>query len=518
MAGRYAETLGSGLYGIDATLVRIEVSIQNGIPSFDLVGLVGSDVREARDRVRAAVRNSGFEFPSGRITANFAPAWIQKEGTGFDLPLALAVLTASGQIPPVKPGSKVLSFGELSLTGEVHGVNGAVNRAGLALNFGIDSVLVPEENRREVAMLPGLRILPVRTLRDAIENAAGRGREECDEAGPFPDEARRPPNVPSQVHGQLQALGAVEIAAAGMHNLLLVGSPGSGKTLLATLLPYLLPELDAMESLEVTRIYSAAGLLPPGQGRVVVRPFRAPHHTATAATLVGGGGRPKPGEATLAHKGVLFLDELSEFKAGALESLRTPSEERVVRMSRNASQLVFPAEFVLVGASNPCPCGLRFEPKGGCRCNGVSVRRYVSRIGGPLIDRMDLQVEVRQVPAESLEETVRDEGREALVALKVRVAKAAAFQKARNADILGTPCWNSRIPGDRIESVLSADPGTVRKAAVIAEAHRLSVRSFQKMLRVSRTVADLEGSERVAYPHVVEAAGFRLDAYHRERT
>ncbi len=517
MAGRYAEAIGSGLQGVDATLVRIEVSIQNGIPSFDIVGRVGSDVREARERVRAAVRNSGLEFPGGRITANFAPAWIHKEGTGFDLPLALAVLAASGQIPPLPAGPSVLSFGELSLTGEVRGVNGAVNRAGVAEEGGIRTVLVPWDNRSEAGMLTGLRILPVRSLRKAIGVLSGKTADSRAAREGILEPPSEPPVVPAVVRGQLKALRAVEIAAAGMHNLLLVGSPGSGKTLLASLLPYLLPELDAAESLEVTRVYSAAGLLPPRIGRMRERPFRSPHHSATAATLVGGGGRPRFGEVTLAHKGVLFLDELAEFSPHVLESLRTPAEERVVRMSRNAAQLVFPAEFVLVGATNPCPCGARLEPHGGCRCSRTSVRKYASRIEGPLIDRMDLQVEVLRVAAESMEETVRDSGREDLVAMKERVARAAALEKERNAAVLGEACWNARIPGDRLEAVLGSAPGTVAEAARLAEAKKLSVRSFQKVLRVARTLADLDGTPAVAGNHVLEALDYRLAEYDRGR-
>jgi magnesium chelatase family protein len=500
-------------------LVRIEVSIQNGIPSFEIVGLCGSDVKESRERVRAAIRNSGFDFPSGRITANFAPAWIHKEGTGFDLPLALALLAASGQIPPMSSDGAMLSFGELSLLGEVRPVNGAICRVGVARTNGMRGIIVPADNRQEAEAVAGMTVHPVRTLKEAIDACSGRHVPGDDPQGVLvPVESIGTAPSPPSIQGQPFALRCMEIAAAGMHNLLMVGSPGSGKTVLASLLPFLLPDLEEDEAMEVTRIYSAAGLLPPAAGLVRIRPFRSPHHTATAAALIGGGGRPRPGEATLAHKGVLFLDEVAEFKPHVLETLRTPSEEGVVRVSRNAMQMVFPAEFMLVAASNPCPCGQNFEPHGGCRCGAGVVRSYQMRIGGPLMDRMDLQVEVRKVEAPSLEATARRSEQERVEAMKSRIRKAWSIQKARNPGDGVQSWWNARLPGDRLEGMLDIRPDLLSIAAKEAERKGSSVRGFHKTLRVARTIADLDGTASVSRSQLFEAFAYRsLDRRGDER-
>ena len=491
-------------------MVRIEVSIQNGIPSFEIVGSCGSDIKESRERVRAAVRNSGFEFPNGRITANFAPAWIHKEGTGFDLPLALALLAASGQMPPMSSLDAMLSFGELSLLGEVRPVNGAICRAGVARTNGMRGIIVPVGNRLEAEAVAGIAVHSVRTLKEAIDACSGR-RVPGDSPFSFlnPVEPGGTALSPPSIQGQPFALRCIEIAAAGMHNLLMVGSPGSGKTVLASLLPFLLPDLEQEEAMEVTRIYSAAGLLPSAEGLMRRRPFRAPHHTATAAALVGGGGRPRPGEATLAHKGVLFLDEVAEFKPHVLETLRTPSEEGVVRVSRNAMQMVFPAEFVLVAASNPCPCGQNFEPHGGCRCGDGVVRAYQMRIGGPLMDRMDLQVEVRKVEAISLEATARRSEQERIGRMKDRIRQAWSIQKARNQGDGLRSWWNARLPGDRLEGMLDIRPELLSVAAKEAERKGSSVRGFHKTLRVARTIADLDGTPSVSRSQLFEAFAYR---------
>ncbi len=524
MAGRYAEALGSGLYGIDAAVVRIEVAIQNGIPSFEIVGLCGSDIKESRERVRAAVRSSGYEFPNGRITANFAPAWIHKQGTCFDLPLALALLCASGQVRP--RAAPFLAFGELSLTGDVRGVNGAISRAGAASDAGIGTVVAPQENFREVAALRGIRVVPVATLREAAERLA---RE--DPCGRAPDPAQDADEGDAgadgacgiagphlvEVRGQQAALRCLEIAAAGRHNLLLEGSPGSGKTLLASLLPHLMPELEEAEALEVTRIYSAAGLLEPGCGLLRNRPFRAPHPSATTAALIGGGGRPRPGEATLAHKGVLFLDEFSEFDGRTLDALRIPAEEGVVRLSRSAAQIVFPADFMLVGATNPCPCGRRLEDHGGCRCSPASVARHLARLGGPLLDRMDLRVEVKRVDASAMERTVRIDASSSVAEARARIRAAWVRQRERNGAPDGATAWNARIPGERLQERLGVDDAFIAQAAGLAHQRGASVRGFHRVLRVARTIADLDGAGRVGMANVLEAFIYRpLERKERE--
>jgi magnesium chelatase family protein len=491
------------LIGVDACPVHVQVDVSYGLPAFVMVGLPDASVRESRDRVKSAIRNSGFEFPAHRITVNLAPADVRKGGAAFDLPIALGILAAQGTVERRQIADLVL-IGELSLDGSIHPARGVLPIAAAAKREGLCGILLPTANASEAVVVGGLAVFPVESLADAVRALNDPSGSAPPVAPPVAASRRDAPDF-MDVRGQALARRALEVAAAGGHNLLMVGPPGAGKTMMARRVPGILPPLPFDEALEVTAVHSVAGLLPPGCGLLVERPFRAPHHTVSDAALVGGGSQPRPGEVSLAHHGVLFLDEMPEFSRHVLEVLRQPLEEGQVTIARAARTAAFPARFMLIGAMNPCPCGFLGEPRRECRCTPRQVARYRDRLSGPLRDRLDLIVEVPAVAPEVLTDTSTGEP---TAAIHARVVAARARQAARyeagpvrvNAEL--TPALIAR------HCALDRHGGRLLRAAVSQLA--LSARAFDRVRKVARTIADLAGDAAISPDHLAEALQFRL--------
>jgi magnesium chelatase family protein len=492
----------AAVFGIEATAVSVEVDVSLGLPCFNLVGLPDVSVRESRDRVRSAIRNSGFEFPTRRITVNLAPADIRKAGSAFDLPIALGVLAASGAIDR-RDVDDVLLIGELSLDGGIQAARGVLPIAAAARRARFQSLLLPRSNHAEAAVVHGLQLLGVRSLAEAVRalNGPEAFLSTTDPPPPAPQFAPAPPDGDfADVHGQLMARRALEIAAAGSHNALMIGPPGAGKTMMARRVAGVLPPLTFDEALEVTSIHSVAGLLPSGMGLLTQRPFRAPHHTISDVALVGGGSQPRPGEISLAHRGVLFLDEMPEFSRHVLEVLRQPIEEGAVRIARAARTCTFPARFMLIGAMNPCPCGYYGDTVRSCRCTVQQIATYAARLSGPLRDRIDLTVGVAAMPARELSEAA---GGEPSAAIRARVIAARERQLGRS------DCLNATLQGRRLRAVTDLDPAARRMLDVALTKLALSARGHDRVLRVARTIADLDRSDRISAEHLGEALQFR---------
>ena len=492
----------AAVIGIQASPVHVEVDLCFGLPRFQLVGLPDASVRESRDRVHAAIRNSGFEFPQHRIVINLAPADVRKAGASYDLPIALGVLAASGVVTS-RDIRDIVIVGELALDGTIHPARGVLPIAVAARQERAEAMLLPQGNTAEAAVVEGLRLLPVRTLAEAVA-LLNLAREQWPSSPPAP----APPPAGEYVldladlRGQLFARRALEVAAAGGHNLLMLGPPGAGKTMLARRMPSILPPLLFEEALEATAIHSVAGLIPPGAGLLAERPFRAPHHTISDAALVGGGAQPRPCEVSLAHHGVLFLDEMPEFERRVLDAMRQPLEEGRITVSRAARSVVFPARFMLVAAMNPCPCGYLGGTTRPCRCTPAQVAKYRSRISGPLRDRIDLIVEVDAVPISALGNS--GPSGEPSAAVRGRVAAARQRQAARNGTL------NARLPVRALGRSCGLSAGGRGSLDAFAERLQLSARAYHRVLRVSRTIADLAASECVADEHLAEALQYRF--------
>jgi len=495
----------SAVLGVDAYRVEVEVDVTPGLPSFTIVGLPEASVKESKERVKSAITNSGYPFPDDRITVNLAPAHVKKAGTGFDLPIALGILCGE-QPASEKVRAQHLVLGELSLDGRIKPVAGVLPMAMAAKEALFKGVAVPYENRREASVVQGIAVFAVRTLSEAVEFFRGNRILDAEKADP-PDSMDLFPETEvdfSEVHGQEHVKRALEVAAAGGHNLIMVGPPGSGKTMLARRLPTILPPLTFEEAIETTKIYSVVGMLEKEERLMARRPFRAPHHTISDAGLIGGGHIPRPGEVSLAHHGVLFLDELPEYRKHVLEALRQPMEDQEVTISRAASALTYPAAFMLVAAMNPCPCGYHMDPRHVCRCTESQILKYRSRISGPLMDRIDIHVEVPAVPHTDMRQ---GPGGEPSRTVRVRVSEARKIQRERF-EKTKISC-NARMGNRHIKRHCILDAASMHLLDSAMERLALSARAYHRILKIARTIADLSQAKAIAPEHVAEAIQYR---------
>jgi magnesium chelatase family protein len=499
-----AKVFSCAVIGLEGAIIEVEVDTGRGLPSLTIVGLPDAAVKESGERVRAAIKNSGLVYPGGRVTVNLAPADLRKEGPAYDLPIAVAMIIASEQIFP--PEDKSLFIGELSLDGSVRHVKGILPTASFAREQGFTTLFVPQEDAPEAALIQGVTVIPV----DHLTSLAGHLRG----LSPIPphqstisfNEADEPPYATDfqEIKGQEHVKRALEVAAAGGHNVLMIGPPGAGKTLLARSMPGILPRLTLEESLDITRIYSVADMLPTDTPLIHHRPFRAPHHTISHAGLVGGGRWPRPGEISLAHRGVLFLDELPEFGSRVLEVMRQPMEDKVVTISRAQGTLTFPANFMLIAAMNPCPCGYFGDPVRECTCSLGIVSKYQKRVSGPLMDRIDIHVEVPRVDYEKLS---GDRLGEPSLKIRARIEKARERQRRR---FEGTKlACNADMGPAEVRQVCEVDAAGKSLLRAAMQQLQMSARAYHRILKLARTIADLTGSERIETTHLAEAIQYR---------
>jgi len=494
-----------GLIGIDGYIVEVETDISNGIPAFEIVGLGDVAVKESKERVRAAIKNIGFEFPVRRITVNLAPASQKKEGSAFDMAVAIGILTATEQVQN-EYIDKYMFIGELSLDGDVKPINGVLSMAIHATHSGIENLILPYANADEAAVVKDLNVLPVKNLNDAINHLNGEKQIEkhyIDIEGIFNNAVSYQLDY-ADVKGQGNVKRALEVAASGAHNCIMIGSPGSGKTMIAKRLPSILPALTFEEALEVTKIHSISGMLPPGTSLLTSRPFRSPHHTISDISLIGGGKYPKPGEISLAHYGVLFLDEVPEFSKDALEVLRQPLEDGVVTISRVNASLTYPAKPTLVCAANPCKCGNYLDPSKQCTCNARQIQQYLGRISGPLLDRIDIHIEVTSVKYRELESQSEEE-KSGIIRDRVNRTRKIQLERYKGLKIYS----NSQLQPSMISKFCRLDDKGRELLKNAFDKLGLSARAHNRILKVSRTIADMDESEDIKPCHLAEAIQYR---------
>ncbi|MEA3398723.1 MAG: YifB family Mg chelatase-like AAA ATPase [Patescibacteria group bacterium] len=500
-----SKILSAAVIGLSAEIIEVEADVTSGtLGTFAVVGLPDAAVSESRERVRAAIKNSGFKFPKQRVVVNLAPADLKKFGPSYDLPMSISILMIKNKIGIVTNLAKTIFIGELALDGSLRGINGILPITIKAAQLGFDTIFVPEINAKEAKLVKAIKVIAVKNLAQTIYHLAGRNIIE-----PTPESEFNFSNVKimfdmSHIKGQEHVKRAMEIAAAGAHNMLMNGPPGSGKTLIARTMPSILPDLTLEEALEITKIYSVAACLPPGTALITNRPFRSPHHTASGVALVGGGTWPKPGEISLAHRGVLFLDEFAEFPRQVLENLRQPLEDGTIHVSRAAGNLSFPAKFILISAMNPCPCGYYGDKEKNCVCSPAQIINYKKKISGPILDRIDLHIEVPRINFEKL---TSDENNEKSNIIKTRIQTARAIQHKR---LKKTPfITNSEMPSAAVKNFCEIDNASKQLLKTAVDQLNLSARAYFRILKLARTIADLAKEEKILPAHTAEALQYR---------